>query len=103
MHSDMKTVCRQFVQQGNSPPAKLKMLLSPSLAPELVVVAKTFIDLQEARHAADYDVSTDLTKAEVLSQLEKTEAAFNAWQTIRKSMDARVFITALLINDRWNK
>lgn len=102
-HSDMKNVCSQFGGVSGKSPQKLHTLLSAQLSPGLVTVARTFVDLQEARHAADYDVSTDFNRADALSLIQKVEAAFSAWRHERNSLDARVFMIALLVNERWHK
>ncbi|MGJ0557608.1 hypothetical protein [Methylocystis sp.] len=102
-HGDMKNVCLQFGGVSGRSPQKLQALLSAQLAPGLVAVARAFVDLQEARHAADYDVSTDFNRADALSLIQKVEAAFSAWRGEKNSSDARVFLIALLINERWHK
>ncbi len=103
-HTEMKKVCRDFARTKNHvPPDNLKTLLSTRLSPELISVAGAFVDLQEARHRADYDLSVDLTRAEALSHVQKAEAALSAWRTQRETSDAKVFLTALLLNDRWHK
>ncbi len=98
VHKEMKSVCQAFAR--STPPKRLETLLSPRLAPGLVSVASAFVDLQEARHQADYDVARDLTRADCLSLIQKAETAFFAWKSERVSMDAKVFLTSLLLYDR---
>jgi hypothetical protein len=102
-HTDMKNVCLQFGGVSGKAPQKLQALLSAQLSSGLVTVARAFVDLQEARHAADYDLSTDFNRADTLSHIQKVETAFSAWRRERNSSDARVFLIALLVNERWHK
>lgn len=55
-HADMKNVCEQFRrgQIGHLPPTT-QALIDPPLPIDLAIIADAFVELQEARHAADYD------------------------------------------------
>jgi hypothetical protein len=48
--------------------------------PDLVIVASAFVKLQDARHAADYDLSRQFLRSEVLLFLIQTEEAITAWK-----------------------
>lgn len=82
--------------------------LLAALSPELVLVARTFVDLQQARHQADYDVGRPVTRTEAADLVERVGAATAAWKSIRKtkrgsksySLEARVFLAALLVYDQ---
>jgi hypothetical protein len=50
----------------------------------LRAVAKAFSDLQQDRHAADYDSSRRWSRGEVLDQLKLAASAFDDWKAIRK-------------------
>lgn len=63
---------------------------------DLLAVAVAFIDLQEARHDADYDVLSTWTRADVIYLVEKADAAFTRWRSVRRSVAADVFLVALL-------
>jgi len=54
------------------------------------------MNLQEARHEADYDVSRTFTRSEAIDLVELAEQAFVDWQTVRRSVAADVFLAALL-------
>jgi hypothetical protein len=67
------------------------------LPPELSVVARAFINLQEQRHRADYDNSTQWSSSGVLEVLAEAEEAFQAWEKIRESEAAQDFRLLLFV------
>ncbi len=98
-HATMNTVAKQFAEGGVSPK------LIPGLngeAPqnELNSVASVFIDLQQQRHEADYDMRRRFTRIEVLSIVDDAERAFRDWRTVRGSAQADTFLVGLLAFDR---
>jgi hypothetical protein len=100
----MKNVCKPFgsgsVQNLNAGTGKL---VTAPLAPELVSVATAFADLQEARHQADYDVSEVLTRVDVLQKIALARQAFAAWQAIKGTPNAAVFLAALRLQRHWSQ
>ena len=55
----------------------------PKVVAALKVVAKTFAQLQEQRHIADYDNKTFWIRTEALAQVKSAEQAFATWRPIR--------------------
>ena len=94
-HSDMKRVAQQFSSGGVSPrlAAGLNNL---ELQPDLIGVAAAFVDLQQARHEADYDTARRFTRKEVLDLVDRTEQAFRDWNCVRRSAQADTFLAGLL-------
>ncbi len=79
-HSNMRTVAQQFA--GTSVAPRLSPgLQGQSLQPDLVKVARAFVDLQEARHEADYNTAWRATRPGALGLIEQTEEAFGCWHT----------------------
>jgi hypothetical protein len=64
-------------------------------------VAAAFVELQESRAAADYDLSTTFNRVDVLEKIRIAERAFAEWRTVRGTPDAAVFIAALLLQRQW--
>ncbi len=94
-HRDMLGVARQFASNGIAP--KLDPALNGlSLPPELVTVAKTFLDLQQARHEADYDRAARFTRPQALELFQQARQAFSDWRQVRGSPQADAFLAALL-------
>lgn len=100
-HADMKAACKLFLRRDL--PAHLAIMIVPPVALDLIVVAQSFVDLQEARHVADYDVSATLLRAEVRELLGDAELSFQAWARIRGTPNANVFLAAMLLDKKWAK
>jgi hypothetical protein len=67
---------------------------------ELRQVAAAFVQLQEARHEADYDLGRRFSRSEVRDLIDAAERATAAWGRVRKTQQARVYLAALLVYDR---
>jgi uncharacterized protein (UPF0332 family) len=73
---------------------------NPRLVAALKDVAKTFVQLQEKRHIADYDNTTFWTKTEALAQVKSAERAFETWEPIRSHPTAQAYLVSLIIRRR---
>ena len=101
-HAEMKTVCEQFRRGNiNNLAPTTQVLINPPLSNDLVIIADAFVELQEARHAADYDVSEFFTRPDVLAKIALVDQAFDAWKAVRHTPNANVFLAALLLNRQW--
>jgi hypothetical protein len=104
-HATMKRAA-QGIGAGKLAEPWKQLLAEPS--PQLRLVAGTLVDLQQARHQADYNVGGRLARAEAVDLVERVEAATAAWKSIRKanagsksySLQARVFLAAILVHDQ---
>ena len=91
----MKDVATQFA--GGTVKDQLKpAILARPLQHELSNVAQTLADLQDHRHAADYDIARRFTRFEVLGYHADAEQAFADWDAVRGSLQADAFLVALL-------
>ena len=98
-HGAMRDASMAF--SGNLPGHVQRVV--PIASPELRRVAASFVELQEARHQADYDLSRYFTRRETLQLIQRTESAFQAWTTLRKSPEAKVYMSALLLWRCWKR
>jgi hypothetical protein len=90
----MKSVAARF--SDNSTPAKIAPALAgKTLQPELVRLAGAFVDLQQARHEADYDLSRPFLRQEVIDLVTQAEHAQADSEAVRKSLQADVFLVGL--------
>ena len=91
----MKKVAEQF--SANHVSRKLRGGLNGQiLQPETIGVATAFVELQQARHEADYDMGRRFTRPEVLDLLEQAEKAASDWDLVRRSLQADTFLAGLL-------
>ena len=63
-------------------------------------MAKTFVQLQEKRHTADYDNTAFWTRTEALARVKSAEQAFNTWNPIRNEQIAQAYLVSLVVKKR---
>lgn len=109
-HGDMQKAARAFskehlpVQLGHGPPGRQgrQIKTTPAMANPsgLKTVAEAFVNLQTARHEADYNLSVRYTFQQAADFVDDAEQAFVMWQTVRSTPEAREFLLALAFWDR---
>lgn len=67
-----------------------------SVIADLKLVASVFVELQQARHTADYDNSKVWSRAQVWEMIYLTENAMEAWSKIRERDSAQDFLLELM-------
>jgi len=67
---------------------------------ELSKVAQAFINLQQARHDADYNLEWPLDPADAIAQVERAKAAFISWMACNGSEVAREYLFSLLLKEK---
>jgi uncharacterized protein (UPF0332 family) len=63
-------------------------------------ILKAFVELQQHRHAADYNYAKRWTKTEAQTDIDTAIAAFQSWKIIRKEKLAQDYLVSLLIRER---
>ena len=94
-HSAMKQTAVAFTRASIPP----RLAAGPDRQPvqqELVDVATAFVQLQEARHDADYNRALRFTRREALDLADLADQAFRDWGRVRGSLQADTFLTGLL-------
>ncbi len=91
----MRTVAQQFARSDVSPKLSSGLDGQP-LQPELINVAATFVDVQQARHEADYDTARRFTRVEVLDLIDRVEQAMKDWHDVRRTAPADTFLVGSL-------
>jgi hypothetical protein len=94
-HGAMKEVCKSFA--GGTLPPFVRHLQIGQIEPALRKVAKAFVDLQEERHFADYDLILTFTKQAAADDIDKAIDAFAAWETVSALPNSNLFLTALAL------
>ena len=101
-HSEMKQACRPFA--AGTLPDHLKTVSTTATVPDdLKAVAEAFIELQQRRHEADYNVSHTFSRPTTLALVQQIRAAFEAWQRVREQQIATVFLVNLLLGSKWKR
>ena len=82
VHEEMAQACRTFA--GGAMPG-IVVAFYPALVvpPRLQRVAQAFVDLQKARHDADYGTHKAWTRTEAVAEVERAEEAFRDWDAVR--------------------
>lgn len=66
-------------------------------------VALAFVELQEARHEADYNTAKTFTRLEVTNLVARVAQAFQSWQAIRTDPVARMYLASMLLGKKWTR
>jgi hypothetical protein len=69
----------------------------------LVDIAAAFIELQEGRHKADYDLDETFDRVQVVGYVDQARDAMSKWKSVKGTPNANVFLAALLLHSRWSK
>jgi hypothetical protein len=96
-HGPMKTASEAKVSQINT----LLMRNPPdgegkTVALHLRTVANTFVQAQQRRYDADYNLGREWTRVEVDTQIASVTVAFKAWKVIRDEATAQAYLVSLL-------
>lgn len=100
-HRTARTICEAFVR-GRFPRPWDRAAPGSPVPKDLVLVAETFVLLQEKRHSADYDLSASFSRKEVEDLLERVTGALDRWRELkgREPVLAGLFLLALLFGER---
>jgi hypothetical protein len=69
----------------------------PSEKHKLKDVAQAFVELQQARHDADYDLSKNFTRGDTVAFVERAKQAFSDWESVRKEDLAKIYLACFLV------
>ncbi|MCY4197385.1 MAG: hypothetical protein OXD33_10795 [Rhodobacteraceae bacterium] len=98
-HKDMRSISKSLA--AGTPPDRISAAFSPMpINPTLKSVAQAFLDLQEARHQADYNSYRLFTRREAIYNHHLAVHAIHDWAKIRKTSQADAYLTSLLLIDR---
>ena len=95
-HAIMKTASNRLLNTQNFPFTKK----DPQVVASLRLVARTFTQLQEDRHFADYNLTLDLGPTDALNQVKSAEKIFQTWPSIRSDQIAQEYLVSLVVKHR---
>jgi uncharacterized protein (UPF0332 family) len=99
-HRDMKNASRDFASAAPNLPVLTGGLPIPN---PIRQVALAFVNLQEARHEADYNVTARFTRVEVNNLVTRVQQAFDAWKKVRGDPVAALYLGAMLLGNKWKR
>jgi hypothetical protein len=106
-HGTMKQACTAFA--GGTLKASVAKGLPAGFAvpSEVRAVARTFIAMQEQRHAADYDRTEQFQRSGVVFLVAQVDRNLNAFLDLAPSIEKNFFLTCLLawgtLAGRWRR
>lgn len=103
-HTAMRKVCDAYVRSPQRPfPPALEHLCPQPPDPRLIGIAAAFVDLQDGRHAVDYDLSAMIEARYAIGLVAVAATALANFDAIQSLPETTVFLTALLLADRWTR
>ena len=104
-HTAMRKVCDAYVRSPDRPFQQPSLASLNPTAPNLRLssVAAAFAELQEARHAADYDLTYSIGILDAALLVGLANAALLELAAIQSLPETQVFLTALLLSDKWTR
>jgi uncharacterized protein (UPF0332 family) len=101
-HTEMNKAPKSFA--GGTLPNKFGPVTGGAPIPNaLIDVARAFVDLQQARHEADYNLAKSFAKNEAKALIDQVAQAFHDWQAVRGSDHAQLYLACLLLWERLDK
>ena len=95
-HGVMKKVSKKVTDAGKMPYAGE----DPDIVDKLRFFAGLFVQLQEQRHEADYNIKDAWTLTQSLKEMLAANRAFVTWQEIRTEKISQDYLVSLLIRPR---
>jgi hypothetical protein len=77
-HRDMVEACQRLLRLRAQPAAMAALLGGAALPPDLAIVARAFVGLQQARQDADYDLARHFSRTEALALVQSADEAIQA-------------------------
>ena len=94
-HRNMNKVAQMFAKDDVNRKLSPGLEGSP-LQPKLINVAEAFVDLQQARHDADYNMAQQFSRQDVLDLIDQADQAVADWRDVRNTLPADTFLVGLL-------
>jgi len=100
-HNEMAEACKGFAD-GNLNKG-LKPCLQSTISTHLKDIAATFRSLQQSRHDADYNILQKPKKTDARQAIQDAKRVFHSWDQVKGADEARIFLLALLVDERVKK
>jgi uncharacterized protein (UPF0332 family) len=97
-HSRLRDLCNE-VQKPTLPNKYRPYVPSTGLGPHIVAVAEAFVDLQENRHSADYDVMIRMNRSDAAAAIATARSAIGRFEKANQ-LEQQAFLSLLLFSPR---
>lgn len=101
-HGRMRDACKNFSSDIPKSNPISKIVTNP-IDDRIKGIASAFVDLQQARHSADYDTDFIFTKKFAQQKIVVAEQAIVGWREVRDTENATAFLSALLLHQVWTR
>ena len=91
----MKEACKSFAGGTLKKGAAKGLPAGFVIPPEIRDFAETFVDLQDWRHVADYDLTERFRRSDVLSLIDVVEDRIRTFKGLAASDERRFFLACL--------
>jgi uncharacterized protein (UPF0332 family) len=101
-HRGLKEVAQAFAR--SQLPIALRSDVEEYRTPaDLKLVAEAFVSLQQVRHEADYNTGRPVSRADAQKLIQEARLAFEAWERMKGTDDARAYLACFSLWETWNK
>jgi len=100
-HNDIDASARDFNRVSFKLPSSLDNS-GITNSNELIAVANAFIELQEHRHDADYDLALSYTRDEAQLIVNIARTSFTNWRIARTTPAATIFLACFQLKKSWD-
>jgi hypothetical protein len=103
-HGPMREAMIPFSDSQKWSTFSTKLGIPCVFSPDLAVISQVYAELQDARHLADYDVVDAKSTVGILwarNCLDKAKLAFDAWNRVKPTDEARLFLATLIFGVKW--
>jgi hypothetical protein len=95
-HNAMKEVCKQFAAGALRPGLQKSLPTGFQVSLLLRQIGQTFVNAQELRHLADYDLGQRFSRSDTLGLHEKVRMAIDDFRQLPDDAARRLFLACLL-------
>jgi uncharacterized protein (UPF0332 family) len=100
-HRTMKSACEVFARPNSPAFQALSTQLNFTADADLQAVADIFVNLQESRHRADYNLSNPITRSDAQIAITRVGSAFHQWNKVEANRPDLILIFSLCLL-HWN-
>jgi uncharacterized protein (UPF0332 family) len=99
-HADIKNVCDQLIKKDLQTMKQQVRSMLPRLPTALIrSLCESFIDLQQSRHAADYDLGTAVKKLKAEESVKRAQNAIASWRHV-PDQEKEILLVLVLFQSR---